>query len=359
MKSLKDKSSPHQISYDYILDIPKQPGITCPIINAMQFSGKRATRTFKTEIDEDPSSLFINTFELTYTVQQLERWAEAVIDYYEDFKSDELKLSELHQESLEECVRDIRLKMDNNKNYEIEERAKEVNEYLYEWERLHEKYNRERDQLENLEKQYSDAQDEISDCDEEDEPERFSELEQTIENLEEDIEDCKKEIENYEDDFRSNVGHHFDREADDFSSFLEIVRNNNDIMRMAATDLKRAIISHSPELLQPMEYLKKQEKGYDNEISLGVITNKDRPFHFEQICNYLKSHDVITSVQAKLLCIDKNKDELFKVLTDLGYSTIYYYDTKEPFLSTPELFKIYNSTELEIQQKPVNRKIGL
>ena len=84
MKSLKNSPSINQISKDYLLGITKQPEITCPIINALQFSGNNRSKIYKCELGEDPSGLTVDTSELIKTIEKLKSWATDICDIYSD-----------------------------------------------------------------------------------------------------------------------------------------------------------------------------------------------------------------------------------------------------------------------------------
>ena len=170
--------------------------------------------------------------------------------------------------------------------------------------------------------------------------------------VENDIDTANRDIDGIERDFRYNIELDFDKAVENFTDFLETVRNNNDNMRTFAYELRESLVSFVKDeydLRQPMQYLKEIESGKDNEISLGILNTSNMNI----LMNYLEKNEVITSVQKNILKKSYEKDELINLLQNIGYEKIYYYESEESFLSNKDLYKKLDF--LKINSKKENK----
>lgn len=348
MKSLKDKTSINQISKDYLLKITKQPDITCPIINALQFSGNNRSKIYKCELGEDPSGLTVDTSELIKTIEKLKSWATDICDIYDD---NELSIEDIDdRKNIEGLKSLVEQYIDQDYISEIEDYEKEINKIIDSWEEYNTNYEDQKSYIEELERKQDELENKLNnyDSDDEDDYAHIESIKYDISDVERDIDRASRHLESIERDFRYNVELDFDKAVENFTIFLETVRSNNDNMRTFAYELRESIVSFITDeydLRQPMQYLKEIESGKDNEISLGILTYPN----FNQLMNYLGKNEIISPVQKQIMNKNFNKDELINLLQNIGYEKIRYYESEESFLSNKDLYK-------EIEVLKINNK---
>lgn len=346
MKSLKTSPSINQISKDYLLGITKQPEITCPIINALQFSGNNRSKIYKCELGEDPSGLTVDTSELIKTIEKLKSWATDICDIYSD---NELVIEDIDdRKNIEGLKSLVEQYIDQDYISEIEDYEKEINKIIESWEEYNSKHEIQQEYINDLEKKQSELERLLDNYDSEDDKEHIESIKYDMSDVENDIDTANRDIDGIERDFRYNIELDFDKAVENFTDFLETVRNNNDNMRTFAYELRENLVSFVKDeydLRQPMQYLKEIERGKDNEISLGILNTSNMNI----LMNYLEKNEVITPVQKNILKKSYEKDELINLLQNIGYEKIRYYESEESFLSNKDLYK-------EIEVLKINNK---
>lgn len=338
MKSLKNTKSINQISKDYLLGITKQPDITCPIINALQFSGNNRSKIYKCELGEDPSGLTVDTSELIKTIENLKSWATDVCDVYND---NELSIEDTDdRENIVGLINLVEQYLDQDYISEIQDHEKEINKIIDSWEEYNSSYEEQKSYIDDLEKKQEELETALDnyDSDNEDDYDEIESIKDNIFENERDTDRANRHLESIERDFRYDVEMDFDKAVENFTIFLEKVRSNNDNMRTFAYELRENLVTFIKDeydLRQPMQYLKEIESGKDNEISLGILTYPN----FNQLMNYLERNEIVSPVQKKIMNKNFDKNELISLLQNIGYEKIRYYESDDSFLTNKELYK--------------------
>lgn len=291
MPNLRNIKSLNQISSDRLLNIPKQPLNTCPLIDALKFGGQSCSRIYEVKLGMNPTNIIVNTKELIDRIDELEKWAKGVM-----FLANSVKKIE-DSEYIDFLSKRITTTIDNNKSSKILETGNKINSLIKEWigyNRLAEFYT-EHNSL-NI---------------------RFM-LFKTL----------------------------FNDVTNDFDQLLEDVRANNQELRESAHNLKLFILPQLKEkydLTQPMAYLKTIEKD-DNEISLGLIESDDNQMNYFRLIQYLKFNKAIDDLQFNMLRLKESKTDIISVLKLNGYEKIYYYESLNNFLQDKNDYKIEMKT---------------
>lgn len=322
MKSLKYIASSRQLSDDYLLRINRQPGNTCPLINTLQFVGPESETLYSLSVAFDPSDLNIDSTPLVNRINELERWASDIVNLYDNasFPSSP-ELDVIHH--FLDTIRDA---IDSNPSKEILEYDLLINAKIDHWKELFDYYDSSSKEIDELKLSIDQDDGEHT----YDILERVSNLEQFMSNINE--------------EFREVIETELRDLFEEHSKFLEIVRSNNDNMRICAHELEENYISMMG-IKSPMDFLKTLESGRPDEISLGIIRDDSLGINdklWSNTCNYLAYNNVITHVQAVLLYKSADYDLLFKNLSDNGYKTITYYDSIDTYLDNPMNFKKAN-----------------
>lgn len=346
MKSFKHHKPHNQIRIDHLLGINVQPDNTCPLIDALIYSGSYRSKVYRVEIDNDPSHLTLDTSQLINRIQDLETWVNDVVDLYHEVidkvtDSDELiELTDYHDEIVA-CVKD-------NKDYEIKDMEKDINSLIDDWQEYHDDYNKAQNQLETAQSELSKAEYNYSLLDESDEDyeEEESNLKHELDNAQDNFNSVETEISKIKDNFNFDIDHKFDNITVKFSELLEKVRANNDKMRTACNYLKSGLLPHLKDdynLTQPIEYLRNLESGLDTEISLGLLDINYYNRSLAKITNFLSNEDILTDVQVTLINKVRDINCLTDILQSVGYTKIRYYDNYETYRKHPELYIEVNS----------------
>lgn len=362
MKSLKYETSIPQVSKDYLLNIQKQPENTCPLINSLQFTSHNSTRSYKVLIEEEPDNLEVDSHYLTERIETLERWANNIIDLYYEIDEDILeKIDEDTKEDIVYHIEEIKKHIGNNYNYEIKDMEKSINKIIDDWKDETEAYNELKSEIEHQESHIESLEREIDNLDDEDEKyeDNLEDLTADVKSHKDDLENMKSNLEDKEIDFRRNIERDFENEVFNFSIFLEKVRTNNDEMRQESSYVRGLLYPFyeaAYNLKQPMDYLKDIEMGTEKEISLGVIYSGEHLQHFNRLCTYLEKNQVINKLQSQILCLSQRKDDLFRLLTLKGYTTIRYYENRHDYIKNPDDYKVYKAEELKIEDPNIKNK---
>lgn len=351
MKSLKEKDSIPQISKDYLLNIPKQPETTCSLINPLQFGTHNSTKIYKVTIDEEPENLEVDTSTLIKAIENLELWAEGVIDLYRNLDEEvSSKIDSDTKAEIELTISEIEGHFKHNRNFEIKDMEENINSVLSQWRAKTKYYLSLKNDISDIVSEIENMEIEKDNLDKSDE-----EYEETVAFAESDIDDRKidmgrmqRQFEKEESSFLYDIVGGLEHDTHLFSVTLEMTRKTNDELRQLThylRDFMYPLYENIYNLKQPMDYLKEIEVGTDTEISLGVISSSDYPEHFNKLCSYLEKNEVINKLQEKILYMSQSKDDLFNLLTLKGYTTIRYYDKKEDYLNSPNDYKVYKSED--------------
>lgn len=291
MPDLRSIKSLNQISSDRLLNIPKQPLNTCPLIDALKFGGQSCSKIYEIKLGNNPANIIINTKELISRIDELENWSKGVISLANSVTSIE------DCEYIDFLSSKITKAIDNNKNYLMVQSEYKINNLIREWigyNRLSEFYT-EHNSL-NI---------------------RFSLLKAF-----------------------------FTEATNEFDQLLENVRMNNHELRENTHSLKLFILPNlrcNYDLTQPMAYLKTIEKG-ENEISLGLIESDDNQMNYFRLIQYLKFNKAINDTQFNMLRVTESKSDILNILKLNGYEKIYYYENLKNFLQDRDDYKIEMKT---------------
>ncbi len=334
-----------QVSYDKLLKINSQPGITCPIINGLLFDGRQRTRIVKFKIDDFDDKAYIDASELSVLIEamdNLEMWARDLVEVYKNLNEETLEyIFENIGEEIDDIISRIINGIENSFDYKINHEVDQVNKYASELESVINDYIEKVNLLDSEEKELNDWGKLLSKIDEEENPKEYETLLEEIENKELEIEKLNKTISNIEKDFRyAEIS--FYNQTSDFSELLEEARERNDLLRTEAKYLKDILIKHAKEelcLYQPLEFLNKEYKD-DNVINLGIIYKDEKEKNI--LFKYLKDNNIINEEQYKFhtevekLNIKETMNNLLKTLKDNGFKGVRYYEKSEDFFNRIE-----------------------
>lgn len=341
MKSLKNIESLNQVSNDYLLKITRQPPITCPLINALQFSGLNQSSLYDLVITEKPNNLSLDPTELLETIGELEKWSTALVDLYHSHPEISMKLSSSAKDIIEFAILDINRLIESNPTNELLEYSSKINSIISDWDTKHDEYSDLKDDSSTEDHTIYEINCKISFYDDGKNDDVLAKLKEEKEMTEQKIERINKKLLDLENDFHYNITVHFEDQANEFSRFLENVRSNNDELRSRSYALRThvvALLKNTMDLRQPMEYLKELESGKDSEISLGIIKSRERNVNFFSLCRYLHKNGVLSDIEFTLLRKETSVDSLLPLLKSKGYETIRYYENKDAFLKDKNNF---------------------
>lgn len=334
MKSLKEIPSVNQISWDYLLNISRQPKITCPLINTLQFSGTNKSRIERLSIEINPIKLILDTDNLLTLMSDLEKWSTDILDLSNSLLIGDLENIDdnmiIQMEELTELMKKS-LKIDYF--VEIENQSNTINSCISEWLYIHNDYTSINNKINAITMDIENSNNESDD---------LITMQLKLKESESLLVDYQSMITTLENTFENSILGDFIQKTNDFSDFLEIVRTHNDNLRSISHELESCIISIKKSnfsLLQPIDYLKRLETGSSNEISLGILKSDERDANFQDLCQYLKNNGVIEILQADILSKTKSAPDLFELLKTKGYEIIRYYETKDHFLTDKESYK--------------------
>lgn len=321
----KVPSSMKQISVDFLIKIPRQPDISCPIIDTLIFMGENASKNYEVDIDFHPEHLKVDTQELSKATAELQDWANGIIRCLSNL-SDETKekiyTESFNKKTIDQQITFIQHCIYNNRSTDLNNYQYKINGIIEKWTELHEKHE-----------EYS-----------------------------KDILSNRSKMKDIEKEFDKKVKPEFERKVYEFTQLLETVRENNDQMRSTAYPLRHLITNYASQkeydLRQPMPYLSKFLKK-DSDISLGILYNKHYEHEFLQLCLFLTENGALNASQyEKIIEIDqktelnsrlseskktlyqKQKSEaLIDMLKENGYTNIYYYDNASDFMVSKDSYR--------------------
>lgn len=334
-----------QVSYDKLLNITSQPGITCPLINALLFDGSQRSRIIRFRIDEFDDNAYINASELSdliKTMDKLESWASDIVSTYENLSEKTLELIfEDYGNDINNIITEINNGIENNAEYKLTHEVKNVNRAASEVESIINNYIEKNEHLEDEEKELDELERLLDSTDPEDEEEKYETILEEIKDKNKDIDKLKSLIEDMKNDFRyAEIS--FFNQASDFSDMLEEVRKRNDELRVETKGLKDILIEYAKEeleLYQPIEFLNREYKNTDI-VNLGIIY-KDEKEKFK-LFKYLKDNNIINEEQYKFhtevdkINLKESLESLLKTLKDNGFKGVRYYETAEDFFNKKE-----------------------
>lgn len=340
-----------QVSIDSILGIQEQHTATCPLINALQFTGPMSSKIYEVDLNYNPKDLKISIKPLTTEMDNLLKWSDDLLNIYNNLPEDKKIL--INNESKISDIESLRNEIEKDT---IIEMSSEINALIESWidfqtdlQDLKEEENTEVKNIETTEKDILLLK--IKKASTTDAEELLQFYKDELLNVQEKIKDLK-------DNFDTYIKDDFDRLTNQFSEYLEIVRNRNDDLRGEVGELRYHIVANCKELLniyQPDEYLDKKFGIKQNIVNIGVLNNnvtyheRNEDKHFHTLALGLRSKKYIDFTQLnKLLDIkdnDKNrlrikrKEELFEMLKENGVQKIRYYETQEEYKDNKEIFK--------------------
>lgn len=340
MKSLKDLPSITQVKEDTLLGITRQPPNTCPIINLLIFNSERSSTMLEVDINLNPEDLYLDLNELKDKVSQLHQWAVDVSNLYDTV--DRALISEEDLETLDEHYNEIEDRLSHRYLEEVEHQAKNINKMIKEWEDLHTIYIDEEKEIAEETEKKEQFESDLADLDPDDDDyiDNKYDLKDKIERSENDIYQLEKSLSKTKTKFDNYIESGFKETTDEFSDCLETLRTNNDQIRQNTHTLKKSIIPYIKDnfnLMQPMTYLKKLEKGND-EISLGVLDRISDYRAFSYVANYLFQNNIITQVQRDVFSKINDVDIFVDMVHELGYKTVRYYKKEEHYIQHPEIY---------------------
>jgi len=371
----------NQIKKDMLLKIHSNHPVTCPLINALQFSGQNTTKTYKMRLEYDPIYLSVDATELLKANHELAKWSEDLLKFHHKLSDDIKQVINTKTDTSEKLKKIEQLLTENpNDNIIVFENA--INTIIKSWKLAHTQYvDLDRLIKKNTIKFLQNEKLAFQSKDQNEKDFYLNEIQyvkDTIKNLE-----IKKE--NIKDEFGKNILNHFVKETDDFTDYLEIVRKRNDELRLQTTEFRDVIIESAKvkmKIYQPIEYLNEKFGIQDiitqnPVVNLGVLNNKfeymslthdknkEGQLYFNKLVDSLNRRGFINAKQKiDLLTTAKtgdrftNKEEsrkkhLFQVLSENGYKTVRYYKEVNDFLSDPESFKIVQINKAKVKIRPV------
>lgn len=355
MKSLKDLPSIRQVRLDYMLDITTQPDNTCPLIDPLIYIGRRRSPIYDLSIDYEPSDLLLDESDLADRMEMLELWANEVVDVCSLIDQETIDTDDLAE--IEDYKENIQLKIANNQIYEVKAMVEVINNIIHEWKDMHTDFLSVDRDLERAEKEVYRLE---TNFDFNEDDEGYVEALEAIEHAKEEVESIKEKLDDLKDDFSNDISGQFEKNINKFTDLMEGVRSNNDQLRQNTKHLSEAVIpylSNDFNLVQPMDYLKKNESGRSDEISLGLIDDSYYTYSFSKLTDYLKKHDVLSDIQIVLLNKTKSIPDLLDALKEMGYTKVRYYDDVKVSTKHPELFNEVNLSKELIKDNKIKPRI--
>jgi hypothetical protein len=340
----------NELSYDQLLKIEYNHPITCPIINSLKFCGEMSSKVYEVSIDYDPTDLMIDIKELIDTINRLDSWASGILDNINKLPDNIRKEIKIKDKFFEYYHTDY-------KN-DLKEYSSNINslisswlEYIKDKEEFVENFKICEEEIKNLEKKLLILK--VNGQDTTDTEELIEFYKNELIEFEDKNKDCKHFFERY-------VKEDFEKEVNDFSNFLEIVRERNDNLRTYASDLRKELIKNGKDhlrLYQPEEYLNKKYPVKEREINIGVIFNNidtDSRTPFSSYFNALKrisNKGGLTFLEKEEFADLYNKvghkeilEKLVNTLKDKGFKVIRYYIDSDSYLKNKDSYITENLT---------------
>jgi hypothetical protein len=340
-----------QISIDSLLGIQEQHTATCPIINALQFTGPMSSKIYDVNLDYNPRDLKISIKPLIEEIDNLVKWCDDLINIYNNLPVDKQEI--INNKSKISDIENLREQIEKDT---IIEMSSDINALIESWidyqiER-NELKTEELTELKNVE--ITEKELLLIKIKKEDTLDK----EEVLSFYKEELLKVQENIEALEDRFNAYVKNDFEDLTKNFSEYLEIVRNRNDDLRGEVGELRYHIVQNCKDLLaiyQPDEYLDKKFGIKNNIVNLGLLTNtveihdKNEDKYFNSLILGLRNKKYIDFSQLNRL-IDiqnENKDELrsqrqeaiFEVLKENGIQKVRYYNNQIEFKENRESYK--------------------
>lgn len=347
-----------QISYDTLLGVQDNHPITCPLINTLKFTGDCSSKIYVVGLNYYPKHLKVNTADLLDTMNALDKWTNGLLDIYETLSEENKNI--IGQKIDITLLRSI---LEQYFNDDIKEYQSDINGVIDEWIEYINNFTEANDELIKNKELLEDQEKELLflKINEKSQDECLSLIEFYQSEINEQV-DKKNDITI---DFKRYVEEEFNTKTNEFSNFLETVRNRNDDLRSYVEELKYQIIKYEKEnlkLYQPDHYLDLKfgkEKGV---VNIGVLFNdtqsyeKDEDHHFTSLMLGLTKNKIITFDQMKNITENTftrlyRKKELFEILEKNGYRKIRYYETQHDYLKDKDVFTEQNLNKNTIKYK--------
>lgn len=348
----------NELSYDQLLKIEPNHPITCPLINPLKFCGDMCSMVYEVTLDYDPEELLVDLKPLLKGIEQLDSWANGIMDTVKSLPEDLIKKIPFNEDKIEELL-------SYNSTQELKEMKNMINALIETWqeaikdrEEVLENLKINKNEVESLEKDLllisltdkSLIEDKVG----------------LINFYNEEVEENEDELKSIEHTFEKYTKPDFEKEVQDFSNFLEQVRSRNDDLRDEITSLKRSLITVAKidlNLYMPTEFLDLNFPENDKSINIGVIFNSLENDFRNYKTNYFKAVKTIGE-RAKLTFLEKdhlmslygkkNKNETISEILDLlkqkGINKVRYYEDENQFLKDK-----FNFNEVLLNNKKINK----
>lgn len=348
----------NELSYDQLLKIEPTHPITCPLINPLKFCGEMSSMVYEVNLDYNPEDLLVDLKPLLKGIEQLNSWANGIVDTVKSLPEDLLKTIQYNKDKIEELLSD-------DSTQELKEMKNMINGLIEAWqeaikdrEEVFENLKINKNEVENLEKELllisltdkSLIEDKVG----------------LINFYNEEIEENEDELKTIEHTFEKYTKPDFEKEVEDFSNLLEEIRSRNDNLREEITSLKRDLITVAKidlNLYMPTEFLDMNFPENKKSINIGVIFNSLENDFRNYKTNYFKTVKTIGE-RAKLTFLEKdslmdlygkkNKNEtiseILNLLKQKGFEKVRYYENENQFLQDK-----YNFNEVLLNNKKINK----
>lgn len=358
-----------QVGVDSLLGVHQVHDISCPKINVLQFTPRNATRIYENDIRQDPNDLKVDLTELFKVMNDLDKWSDDMIKLLENLPEDlynkvmgEVFTRESDYDKLKDAI-------NTDHKPEIKEYADEINSLIEQWDgyrlELEEAKEEERKQQRLLEKEEKNV--------------LFLKLKnENITDALEMVEFYKGEVEEQKEK-QTDAIHHFERyikddfekQINEFTNFLEVVRERNDDVRAAIGEIKYQIFGKGKDFLnlyQPDEYLDRLVGIKPKEANLGVIFNDHVVENRNELVNFntfviaARKKRFITFDQMNTLIMDlkgtfkesfreERKELLFEMLKENGFTIIRYYNDQKEYAQDRNQYKTIELNKPASKQK--------
>lgn len=349
-----------QVSVDDLMGVCNDHPITCPFINPLIFNGPMSSRNYEIALDFDPSSLKVNVNPLKKAIEGLEKWAEDLSRLYREQASESKpELSKAYNDNIEKLA-------SQQFDEDINSYASEINGVIESWIEQRSLFAEQKkalltaiDELENYEKSYL-----------------LKKINHTLSNDDSDlldfyrneVEEAQEKLEDIEDDFNRHIKEDFKKTTEEFSTFLEVVRERNDTLRELVDDLKYGLLTYCKkelDLYQPDEYLDLKFGTYDkiptDILNLGVLySSRNEQRNFTTLIQGIRAKQAITFDQMLTLmdasldvssdAKEKRETLLFNILDKNGFKKIRYYESADQYIKDKDSY-IERNCPLKIEKK--------
>jgi hypothetical protein len=347
-----------QVSVDSLLGIHDRHDITCPKINVLQFNPRSSTKIYEEDLEQDPKDLKINLTELFTAMNDLDTWSNQVIKLVNSLPED------LYNAVLGEVLiyeSDYGKLMDligTDYKSELREYASEINGLIEQWQEY-------RTELEEAKEEEFKHQ-KILEKEEKNllfltvKGEDTSESLALVEFYKDEVNEQKERKISAFDSFERYIKDDFKKQANEFSTFLETVRERNDDVRTQIGEIKYQISIKAKtflKIMQPDEYLDVKFGIKPNVANLGVMFNdtitesRNEQVNFNSLLIAMKSKKFITFEQMNHIMDKKDtfevsfreerKASIFDALKQNGFNTVRYYNDQREYTNDRNSFTEY------------------